>query len=254
MRHSAPSLILLALLILTPAHSVAQDAGNPMESEDPVAQENDFFPFEDDWEQEVAPVFDPLEPFNRAMFWVNDKLYFFVLKPVARTYRVVPEPARSSVNNFFTNVATPVRLANCLLQFRVGDAGREIGRFVVNTTWGIGGLFDPAHKRLGWSRKNEDLGQTLGYFGVPAGPYLVLPVFGPSNPRDALGRFGDGFLDPWPYVLDETWEVISVKMYDSINWLSLDRDTYEGIKRDQLDPYLFIRDAYVQRRDALIMQ
>ncbi|SDL36546.1 phospholipid-binding lipoprotein MlaA [Geoalkalibacter ferrihydriticus] len=197
---------------------------------------------------------DPLEPFNRAMFWVNDKLYFYLLKPVARTYRVVPEPARASVGNFFSNVATPVRLANCLLQFRFIDAGREVGRFAVNTTWGIGGLFDPARQRLGWQKKDEDLGQTLGYFGIPAGPYLVLPVFGPSNPRDAVGRFGDGYLDPWPYVLDETWEVVAVKTYERINWLSLDRDTYEAIKREQLDPYVYIREAYTQRREALILE
>ncbi|WP_305042623.1 MlaA family lipoprotein [Geoalkalibacter sp.] len=239
-------------LLIAPAH--AQNLVDPTATRTVAAPEDDYSPFENEFDEDVVAVYDPIEPFNRAMFWFNDKLYFYLLKPVARAYRVVPEPARVSVGNFFSNVATPVRLANCLLQFRFPDAGRELGRFVVNTTWGVGGLFDPAHKRLGWHKKDEDLGQTLGYFGIPAGPYLVLPLFGPSNPRDAVGRIGDGVLDPWPYVLDETWEVIAVKTYDRVNWLSLDRDTYEAIKREQLDPYLFIRDAYAQRRDAMIME
>lgn len=254
MRPRMMTLFVWMFCCLMMAPAFAQDSIDPTASQVMGAPEDDFFPFEDDWDKELATVFDPIEPFNRAMFWFNDKLYFYFFKPVARTYRVVPEPARKSVDNFFSNLATPVRLANSLLQFRVGDAGREVGRFVVNTTWGLAGLFDPAQKHLGWSKKDEDLGQTLGYFGVPAGPYLVLPVFGPSNPRDLIGRTGDGFLDPWPYVLDETWEIMSVKIYERINWLSLDRDTYEAIKREQLDPYLFVRDAFMQRREALIVQ
>lgn len=248
------SLALFVALFSVPLPLAAQELVDPTATRAVAAPDDDFSPFEDDFDNGFVAVYDPIEPFNRAMFWFNDKLYVYLLKPVARAYRVVPEPARVSVGNFFSNLATPVRFANSLLQFRFPDAGRELGRFVVNTTWGVGGLFDPAHKHLGWNKKDEDLGQTLGYFGIPAGPYLVLPVFGPSNPRDALGRIGDGFLDPWPYVLDETWEVIAVKTYDRINWLSLDRDTYEGIKREQLDPYLFIRDAYAQRREAMIME
>ncbi|WP_429885867.1 MlaA family lipoprotein [Geoalkalibacter halelectricus] len=253
MRISIAILTLLITLVSIPPLG-AQELVDPTATRTLPAAEEDYFPFEDDFDEAFVATADPLEPFNRAMFWVNDKLYFYLLKPVARTYRVVPEPARVSVGNFFSNVATPVRLANCLLQFRFIDAGREVGRFAVNTTWGIGGLFDPARKHLGWQKKDEDLGQTLGYFGIPAGPYLVLPVFGPSNPRDAVGRVGDGFLDPWPYVLDETWEVIAVKTYERINWLSLDRDTYEAIKREQLDPYIFIREAYTQRREAMILE
>jgi phospholipid-binding lipoprotein MlaA len=213
-----------------------------------------FDPFAGEYEEELMVVYDPIEPFNRAMFWFNDKLYFYLLKPVARGFRIVPEPARVSVDNFFSNVATPVRFANSLLQFRFGDATRELGRFVVNSTWGVAGLFDPASKHLGWKMKNEDTGQTLGYFGVPSGFYLVLPVFGPSTPRDAAGRVGDFFLDPWNYVFDENWHKTAVKMTDRINALSLDEDTYESIKKEQLDPYLFIRDSYMQRREALIVE
>lgn len=200
--------------------------------------------------KEPERIADPIEPFNRAMFWFNDKLYFYALKPVARVYRVVPEPARTSVSNFFSNIATPVRFVNSLLQVRIRDAGTELGRFVVNSTVGILGLFDPA-KDI-WKKKDEDLGQTLGHYGVGSGFYLVLPVFGPSNPRDTVGMIGDYFLDPWVYVLDDKWVYTGVKTYDRINEISLDEDTYEAIKKQALDPYLFIRNAYDQRRQALI--
>ncbi len=249
--------VLLALLVtsslVTP--TFAQELVNPTGSADSSAAEEPFDPFADEYAEEPVRVYDPIEPFNRAMFWFNDKLYFYVLKPVARGYRVVPEPARVSVSNFFSNVATPVRFVNSLVQFKFSAATRELGRFVVNTTWGVAGLFDPADKRLGWKKKNEDTGQTLGYFGIPAGFYLVLPIFGPSNPRDAVGLVGDGYLDPWPYVLEENWwQYTAVKVYDRVNALSLDKDTYESIKAEQLDPYLFVRDAYMQRRAALIKE
>ncbi len=212
-----------------------------------------FIEFTDPFSDEGAEleIADPLQPVNRAMFWVNDKLYFYLLKPVARAYRVTPEPMRKSVDNFFVNLGTPVRFANSLLQFKFAAAGTELGRFLVNTTVGIAGLFDPAES-LGWRMSNEDLGQTLGLYGVGSGLYLVLPVFGPANLRDGIGRVGDGFLDPIPYVVDGTGEYIAVKAYDRVNVLSLDDDTYEKIKDQALDPYLFVRNAYQQRREALI--
>jgi phospholipid-binding lipoprotein MlaA len=172
---------------------------------------------------------------------------------VARGLRVVPEPARVSIGNFFDNLAAPVRFANKLLQFRLKDASDELARFVFNSTFGIAGLFDIAKEQGGVSRKEEDFGQTLGHYGSGPGFYLVLPLFGPSNPRDVVGRVGDYFLDPLPYALDN-WELIGAKAVDKENDLSLDKDTYEGIKRDELDPYLFIRDAYAQRRKAQIVK
>ncbi len=215
-------------------------------------QEEGIASLEEMYGEEPEEISDPIEPFNRAMFWFNDKLYFYALKPVARAYRIVPEPARKSVDNFFSNVATPVRFANSLLQLKVSDAGTELGRFVVNSTVGILGLFDPA-KDI-WQKKEEDFGQTLGHYGVGSGFYLVLPVFGPSNPRDAVGQVGDYFLDPWVYMIDEELVYRGIKVYDRINALSLDEDTYESIKKQSLDPYLFIRNAYDQRRRAQIEQ
>ena len=200
-------------------------------------------------ESSSAQLADPIESFNRASFWFNDKLYFYLLKPVARVYRVVPEQGRKSVSNFFSNLATPVRFANSLLQLKFNDAGRELGRLALNTTVGLGGLLDPA-KSLGMDKKEEDFGQTLGRYGAGQGFYLVIPFLGPSSLRDGVGRVADSFLDPMTYVLDLP-ERIGAKAFDSVNYISLDKDTYESIKKDALDPYLFIRNAYAQRREAL---
>jgi phospholipid-binding lipoprotein MlaA len=242
-------LFLLGSWLVATAH-----AGEPsVEMEEPSARQG----FIDDdlalFGEEPPPlrVYDPIEPVNRGIFWFNDKLYVYLLKPVARVYRVVPEDARVSVANFFANLATPVRLTNDLLQLRFKDASDELARFVFNSTFGIAGLFDIAREKGGISRKEEDFGQTLGHYGIGSGFYLVLPLLGPSNARDAVGRIGDYFLDPLPYALrQEEW--IAINALDKETAISLDRDTYEGIKRDALDPYLFIRNAYAQKREAAI--
>lgn len=205
--------------------------------------------FDDDFGNGAEPlkVSDPLEPINRGFFWFNDKLYFYVLKPVAKAFRVLPEGARASIANFFQHWTTPARFVSCLMQAKLNDAGTELGRFVINTTLGIGGLFDPAKEKAGLRRKDEDFGQALGAYGVGPGIYLVVPVFGPRNVRDGLGGIVDGMMDP-RYILLEEDEYWVTRGVDAVNELSLDKDTYEAIKRDALDPYLFIRDAYMQNR------
>lgn len=196
---------------------------------------------------------DPLQPLNRGTFWVNDKLYFYLFKPVARGYRqVLPRPARVSVGNFFDNLATPVRAGNALLQLNFRNFGTEIYRFVINSTFGIAGFFDPAGSVAGVKKTVEDFGQTLGRYGVGHGFYLVLPIVGPSSLRDATGFFVDSYADPLRYSDLETSEYMGIKLLDVENRLSLDRETYEGIVRDSLDPYLFIRAAYAQRRLAQV--
>ncbi len=216
-----------------------------------AGSEDDFEtdPFADE-ETEQLQVYDPLEPVNRGIFWVNDKLYFYLLKPVARGWRLVPEPARTSFDNVFSNLATPVRLANSLLQFKFKAAGIELCRFFTNSTVGLGGLFDIASEN-NLPKSDEDLGQTFGHYGLGSGPYLILPILGPSNLRDGVGRIGDSFLDPLPYSLRDD-EVIVTKVFDAENKLSLDKDTYEGIKKHEIDPYLFIRSAYEQNRAAKV--
>lgn len=213
---------------------------------------NDDFGDED---EEILIVFDPIEPVNRGIFWFNDKVYFYLLKPVARGYRIVPELARVSVSNFFSNIYTPVRFVNSFLQLKFWDAGNELKRLVINTTWGIGGLFDPAKNFMGIEKKEEDFGQTLGVYGVGPGFYIVLPLLGASNARDGVGLFADVFLDPFYYIIPEkNGDLIyfGIKSFYTVNAVSLDKDTYESIKRRSLDPYLFIRNAYAQRRKAMI--
>jgi phospholipid-binding lipoprotein MlaA len=243
--------LLLLLLVLTfPVSGWAQDSAgeedNASQSQEMTATEQeDAFLFED---EEILEVWDPIEPVNRVFFWVNDKLYFYLLKPVARGYRwAVPEPWRVSVKNFFSNLAAPVRIINSGLQGKFSDAGNEITRFAVNTTIGIGGFFDTAKDHFDLRIKDEDTGQTLGHYGVGPGPYLVLPILGPSNLRDGIGMFADSRMNLL-YYISEGWTYYGLRAYDKVNDLSLDKDTYEGIKKDALDPYLFVRDAFIQYR------
>lgn len=240
MKRLLQSLLICSCFVTFPL--MAQPAGGP-------GAWDDFD--DDDWEDDVILISDPLEPFNRAMFAFNDRLYFLVLKPVARAYRVVPVPVRTSTRNFFANLRAPVRIVNSLLQLQLVDAGNELLRFGVNSTVGIVGLFDPARKHLGIRGKREDFGQTLGRYGVGHGFYIVVPMFGSTSLRDGTGLLLDGYyLDSVAYIVDNKWQYAGAIAFDGINTLSLDRDTYESIKRDALDPYVFIRDAYAQSRAA----
>jgi phospholipid-binding lipoprotein MlaA len=177
------------------------------------------------------------------------------LKPVAKGYRfIAPEPVRESVGNFFHNLAAPVRVLNSLLQGKGTVAAAELSIFMINSTWGIAGLFDLAPDDM-VKPDAEDFGQTLGHYGTPSGFYLVLPVFGPSNARDAVGLVADSLTHPVPspyYLKMKQIEIVGVRTYDTVNELSLDKDTYEAIKRDALDPYLFVRNAFMQKRAANI--
>ncbi len=229
----------------------------PIAQQDDLSSEDFDAAFGDEFTASSATpeklISDPLQPFNRGVFWFNDKLYFYVFKPVVKGYRLVmPRPARVSVDNFFSNLATPIRAGNALLQFKFRAFGTEIYRFVINSTFGLVGLFDPAGSVAGVKKSVEDFGQTLGYYGVGHGFYLVLPIVGPSSLRDATGVFADSFADPLRYADLETIEFLGVKFLDAENRLSLDRDTYEGIVHDSIDPYLFIRAAYAQRRLAQV--
>jgi phospholipid-binding lipoprotein MlaA len=189
------------------------------------------------------------------MFWFNDKLYVYALKPVAKGYRAVtPEPVRESVGNVFRNLTAPVRIVNSLLQFKVINTLDELTMFFINSTLGVGGVFDLTD-RSARQPSPEDFGQTLGYYGTPPGFYLVLPVFGSSNARDLVGLAADSLTAPIPspyYAKLQTVEVVGAQAFDTINGLSLDKDSYEAIKRETLDPYLFVRNAYMQQRQARV--
>jgi len=193
-------------------------------------------------------VADPLESVNRAIFVFNDKAYFWVMKPIAQGYRaVVPQGVRVSVRNFFSNLGTPIRLANNLLQAKFEGAGTELLRFVINSTIGMAGLFDPAKTGFHVEKRNEDLGQTFGRYGLGQGFYIVLPILGPSTARDTVGLVGDYFIDPLTYIGDP-WAETGVRAFKSENEVSLSIGDYEDLKESSLDPYVAIRDAYVQNR------
>jgi phospholipid-binding lipoprotein MlaA len=203
--------------------------------------------------EETATIPDPLEPFNRAMFVFNDKFYFWVLKPVAQGYKkVVPEAPRVGVKNFFYNLKFPIRFVSSLLQADIRGAAAEVGRFAVNTIWGVGGLLDPASsKQLDIPKYDADLGQTLGIYGLGQGFYVVLPILGPLSARDSIGIAGDYFLNPVSYITP-WYDGMAVRTYQTVNDTSLRIGDYEFIKEVAIDPYVALRDAYSQYRQKKV--
>jgi phospholipid-binding lipoprotein MlaA len=196
----------------------------------------------------VVQVADPIAPLNRAMFFFNDKLYFWVLKPVAKGYRyLVPSPVRIGVKNFFFNLITPVRMVNCVLQGKFYSAGTEFKRFVINSTAGVLGFSDPAQNYLQLKAKEEDLGQTFGNYGIGNGFYIVWPFLGPSTLRDTVGMAGDLFLNPVAYVRP-TETALGITAYEKVNNTSFHIGDYEAIKEAYIDPYSAVRDSYIQYR------
>lgn len=196
---------------------------------------------------------DPLEPFNRAIYRFNDAADRYVIKPVATDYREhVPRPVQTGIANFFGNLQDVIVLVNDLLQLKVEQGMSDFGRIVYNTTFGLFGLVDVA-SYLGLPKHDEDFGQTLGYWGVPPGPYLVLPFLGPSNIRDSVGLVGDIYVHPMfqGLITDESVSLGAV----ALRYIDL-RAQLLGASRvvDEaaLDPYAFIRDAYLQRRRNLV--
>ncbi len=202
--------------------------------------------------KQAAAIADPIEKFNRAMFTFNDRLYYWVLKPVAQGYaKVVPETPRVSVSNFFANLGFPVRFVSMLFQADFSGAAAELGRFTVNTVWGIGGLMDPAStKQLEIPKKDADLGQTLGLYGVGQGFYIVWPFLGPSSARDSINIAGDYFLHPGYLLLWYEW--VPVRTYGVVNDTSLRIGDYEALTEAAIDPYIAMRDAFAQYRRGKI--
>lgn len=221
------------------ANEAQGDAGFLGDGED---EEIDKFFKEED-------VSDPLEPMNRVFFEVNDKLYFWVLKPVNTVYTaVLPLDVRQGVGNFFENVAAPVRVVNNLLQGKVADAGIDFTRFLVNSTLGFLGFGDPALQAFGLEAKPEDFGQTLGVWGVGEGPYLYLPIIGSLTIRDSVGFVGNSALHPATYVLGDFPEQAAYYSTDKVNLLSLHPGLYEDMKKYSLDPYISVRQVYLEYR------
>ena len=194
---------------------------------------------------------DPLEPLNRGIYHLNDGLDQLIVKPAAELYSgLLPQMVRTGVSNFFANIGDVIVALNNLLQGKFGQAMSDVGRIAINTTAGLLGVIDVATE-VGLEKHNEDFGQTLGYWGLGDGPYLVLPLLGPSNMRDALGLIVDFYTDPVtyvnaPYPRNPLWATRFLNRRSEL------LDTSKILDTAALDPYEFLRDAYLQRRRNLV--
>ncbi len=206
---------------------------------------------EDDYDVEE---YDPWEPFNERMFEFNRKLDKYILKPVAQVYdKILPDELQRMLANAFDNAGSVQRFFNSLFQGKWDGAVRELSRFLLNTTVGVGGLFDMA-KAAEIQKSREDFGQTLGWYGVRPGPYLVLPFMEPMTVRDGIGRFFDGLLDPMTYFVPFIWERLALKLEDIVNDRSLNLELYQGFEETVIDMYSAVRHAYLERRRHLVRE
>ncbi|HOB00367.1 MAG TPA: VacJ family lipoprotein [Casimicrobium huifangae] len=195
---------------------------------------------------------DPLEPINRGIFSFNSTFDHYLFKPIAKGYdAAVPNPVKKGVSNVFQNASDAQSIVSDALQLKGAKMGDDLGRVMINTTFGLGGIFDLATP-MGIERGNEDLGQTLGYWGIGAGPYVVIPFLGPSSARDLVGRYGDGKIDPVALVS-------SVPVRNSLMGARV-VDTRVSLfpaealmNQAALDRYTFMRSAYLQRRQSLVL-
>lgn len=257
LRSSQYHILVLLLLLFTcfgcarqktidPAQDTAMENQQEQGDEMDMLLSDDFFDDESVFEDEF---YDPLEPMNRFFFEFNDKLYYWVLNPVNNVYSaVLPVDIRYSVGNFFNNIAAPIRFVNSLLQLKLTDAGVVFSRFLINSTLGVYGFGDPAWIEFGLEPRQEDFGQTLGYWGVGEGVYLCLPVLGPSTARDAVGFAADAYTHPMVYFVDDIWVSGGYYAVSRVNLLSLNPDVYEDLKKYALDPYVSMRQVYLDYR------
>ncbi|MDM8545037.1 VacJ family lipoprotein [Candidatus Venteria ishoeyi] len=204
----------------------------------------------------LAPIpEDPMETTNRAIYAFNEDLDRMILKPLAGIYIAAgSESFRQGIRNFFNNLDDVVVIANDLLQLKIVQASQDTGRLLLNTSVGFLGFFDPATE-YGWPKHEEDFGQTLGYWGVLPGPYIVLPFFGPSNIRDTAGFIVDTYTDPRLAIQNDNtrkrvmYSTTTLKMIDKrVQLLGIER----VLRSATTDPYAFVRNAYIQRREALV--
>jgi phospholipid-binding lipoprotein MlaA len=199
--------------------------------------------------------YDPWEGWNEPMFNFNRKVDQYVLKPVAKGYNfVVPDEIQIMISNGFDNISFVPRLVNSVLQGKMLGAGRELSRFLINSTAGVGGLFDPAKDVFGILKSREDFGQTLGVWGVGPGPYVIMPFLEPLTVRDGVGKAVDAAMDPLAYFLPLIWDRLAMKVGDIVNERSLNLDLFQGFEESVIDMYSAVRHAYLQRRLRLIRE
>jgi phospholipid-binding lipoprotein MlaA len=213
--------------------------------------DEDYDETEGEARQSIA---DPLESVNRFFFHFNDKLYYWLVKPTGKVYSaLLAEDVRVSISDTFYNILAPVRVVNHLLQGEFVYSGTELSRFVINTTLGAGGLGDPAGEEFGIPRRDSDFGETLGMYGIGDGFYVCWPLFGPSTARDSVGMAVDYFSNPLLYGLQGHGEAaIAMYVWKYENEATLRGEQYETIMREAFDPYVSLRDIYVQYRRGII--
>lgn len=205
--------------------------------------------------KDVKDMKDPLKAWNLVWFHFNDKLYLWVIRPVAIGYgKVVPKPARNGINNFFTNLKTPVPLVSCFLQGRWKDLGVVAARFGINSTAGLLGFIDVAGKECGLAERNEDMDQAFGSWGIGTGYYLIWPFYGPSSVRGTFGLAGDMVLDPimwipWPRAASAATNAVN-----TINTASFNPNQYKELKGAAMAPYIGLRQAYYENRKKLVAE
>ena len=203
----------------------------------------------------IPEEYDPWEPFNERMFEVNRQLDRYVLKPAATAYdKVMPDRLQNMIANGFDNIRFVPRFVNSLLQAKWGGAGREAGRFFINSTLGIAGLFDIAKQEFGLEKSREDFGQTLGKWGAGPGPFLILPLLPPLTVRDGVGFVVDGAMNPLNYVLPFFWDRLGMAAGDAVNDRSLNLELYQGFEETVIDMYSAVRHGYLQRREQMIKE
>ena len=196
---------------------------------------------------------DPLEGYNRWMFGVNETIYQNALEPVARAYRdTIHENLRLGIKNLFSNAMAPVRLVSSLLQLDFEKSGRVIARTLINTTLGLGGIADVAGEEYHIEGVGEDFDQLLGSYGIPTGPYVILPFFGPSTARNIVGRAADGFMSPTFFFAPSTGVSASLTVEENINDASFIIDDKKQLEDSALDEYESVRDFYHQWRHGLV--
>jgi phospholipid-binding lipoprotein MlaA len=219
-------------------------------------------PANDDLDEysDVALIADPIEPFNRGIFWVNHQFYRYILKPVSRTYdTILPKPVRKGVYNVFDNLEYPVRFVNDLLQCKFQRAGKETGKFIVNSTAGVAGIMKVSDRIPALTDvPPEDTGQTFAQWGIGHGPYIVLPLIGPKSLRETVGFAGDVALSPVTWV---TFGVIgglggatslAVNYPNTARSMNGRMSAYDAVTKDAVDPYLATRSGYVQSRKQAV--
>jgi phospholipid-binding lipoprotein MlaA len=257
-------LAVIAALAAAPWPARASDgpepgvAAAPEVEPQPVELEDD--PLFDDAEEEDllggSSNRDPFEELNREVFSFNRGVDRWFFNPVTRGYqRVVPPPGRRAIYRVFQNLDSPVILANQMLQFRVVDSAGTLTRFIINSSFGIGGLFDPAADFFEVYRREADFGQTLARYGSPSGPYLMLPIFGPSTLRDVFGDVVDLVADPVSYVLGPVrWYTLVLGGGEGLTTREAHFEELESLEAGSVDFYSALRSAYLQSRDAMVRE